>query len=66
MLDGKTVKIFGCKKSHQKPTQPAGSHVTDGKTFLRFFAGDGYIDITDLQIEGKKRMAVADFLRGYR
>jgi len=66
MLDGKTVKIFGCKKSYQKPTQPAGSHVTDGKTFLRFFAGDGYIDITDLQIEGKKRMAAADFLRGYR
>jgi methionyl-tRNA formyltransferase len=66
MLDGKTVKIFGCKKSDQHPTQPAGSHATDGKTFLRFFAGDGYIDITDLQIEGKKRMAVADFLRGYR
>lgn len=66
MLDGKTVKIFGCKKSQQQPTQPAGSHATDGKTFLRFFASDGYIDITDLQAEGKKRMAVADFLRGYR
>lgn len=66
MLDGKTVKIFGCIKSHQKPTQPAGNHATDGKTFLRFFAGDGYIGITDLQVEGKKRMAVADFLRGYR
>ena len=66
MLDGKTVKIFGCKKSQQQPTQPAGSHATDGKTFLRFFASNGYIDITDLQAEGKKRMAVADFLRGYR
>lgn len=66
MLDGKAVKIFGCKKSYQPPTQPAGSHATDGKTFLRFFAGDGCIDITDLQIEGKKRMPVADFLRGYR
>ena len=66
MLDGKTVKIFGCKKSQQQPTQPAGSHATDDKTFLRFFASDGYIDITDLQAEGKKRMAVADFLRGYR
>ncbi|MBS1750866.1 MAG: methionyl-tRNA formyltransferase [Bacteroidetes bacterium] len=66
MLDGKTIKIFNCKKTHQYSTQSAGSHTTDGKTFLRFFASDGYIDITDLQAEGKKRMAIADFLRGYR
>lgn len=66
MLDGKTVKIFSCRKSYQQPTQSPGSHTTDGKNFLRFFAGDGCIDITELQIEGKKKMAITDFLRGYR
>jgi methionyl-tRNA formyltransferase len=39
---------------------------TDGKNFLRFAAYDGWISITDLQLEGKKRMLIADFLRGYR
>jgi methionyl-tRNA formyltransferase len=39
---------------------------TDGKTILRFAANDGWIYITDLQLEGKKRMQTADFLRGYR
>lgn len=66
MLDGKTLKIFACKKLYPHSMQSAGSHITDGKNYLRFFAGDGCIDITELQIEGKKRMAVTDFLRGYR
>jgi methionyl-tRNA formyltransferase len=39
---------------------------SDGKNILRFAANDGWINITDLQLEGKKRMLTADFLRGYR
>ena len=27
---------------------------------------DGYIHVKDIQLEGKKRMSVEDFLRGYR
>lgn len=43
-----------------------GTVQTDHKTYLRFAAADGYISVTDLQLEGKKRMNVTDFLRGYR
>jgi len=36
------------------------------KTYLKFAASDGYIRVTELQFEGKKKMKVEDFLRGYR
>lgn len=44
----------------------AGTVDTDGKTYLHFAAADGWVDVLDLQLEGKKRMSVADFLRGFR
>ena len=43
-----------------------GTYETDGKTYLRFAATDGYIRVLELQLEGKKKMMVGDFLRGYR
>ncbi|HPH90453.1 MAG TPA: methionyl-tRNA formyltransferase [Ferruginibacter sp.] len=39
---------------------------SDGKTFLKFACADGFILVKELQLEGKKRMMVEDFLRGYR
>ncbi|MFM6969319.1 MAG: methionyl-tRNA formyltransferase, partial [Sediminibacterium sp.] len=46
-------------------TNKIGSVSSDGKTYLKFACTDGYIHVLDLQLEGKKRMQVADFLRGY-
>ncbi|TAE42003.1 MAG: methionyl-tRNA formyltransferase, partial [Sphingobacteriales bacterium] len=43
-----------------------GNFVSDGKTYLKFATTDGYILVTDVQLEGKKRMAIADLLRGIR
>lgn len=43
-----------------------GTHESDGKSFLRFAGEDGWIEVLELQLEGKKRMSVADFLRGFR
>jgi methionyl-tRNA formyltransferase len=43
-----------------------GEYRTDGKSFLRFAAADGWVSITELQLEGKKRMDIASFLRGHR
>ena len=45
--------------------QPAGSIMTDNKTFLDVAVQDGIIRITDLQLSGKKRMKTIDFLNGY-
>ncbi|MFA0960961.1 methionyl-tRNA formyltransferase [Roseivirga sp. BDSF3-8] len=42
----------------------AGEYKTDGKSYLHFQTGKDTLAITDLQIEGKKRMKIEDFLRG--
>lgn len=66
-LEGKKIKIFSAEKLFMPDTVlPAtGNVVTDKKTFLRYACKDGYIAVTSLQLEGKKKMPVADFLRGY-
>ncbi|MHA8052995.1 methionyl-tRNA formyltransferase [Aquirufa sp. OSTEICH-129A] len=38
---------------------------SDQKTYLRVGCADGYIQILEWQMEGKKRMKIAEFLRGY-
>ena len=65
-LDGKLLKIFKADKKLSPPAIAAGEYETDGKTYLRFAAADGLIDVIELQLEGKKRMKVEDFLRGYK
>ena len=67
-LDGRVLKIYRSEKEPARSTYPAtpGSYDTDGKTYLRWAAADGYIRVTELQLEGKKRMGIADFLRGYK
>jgi methionyl-tRNA formyltransferase len=65
-LHDKMLKIYKAKKElHNSPKSP-GTVETDNKTFLKFAASDGYIYVTELQLEGKKRMGVEEFLRGYR
>jgi len=65
-LGDKTLKIFKSEKEHAPPTSRPGKWETDRKTYLKFACKDGYIHVKELQLEGKKRMAVEDFLRGYR
>ena len=43
-----------------------GQILSDGKTFFAIGTADGAISVTELQISGKKRMAVRDFLIGFR
>ena len=65
-VDGKIVKLYSTSISKEIPTEPAGSFVTDVKTFAKFACKDGYLVLNDIQWEGKKRMLISDFLRGYR
>ena len=59
-----TLKIYISRISDEKSTSP-GSINTDGKTFLKIQTLDYCIEIQELQLQGKKRMKVADFLRGF-
>lgn len=65
-LDGKILKIYRSAKELKAHSLSPGTVQTDGKTNLKFAAADGFVQVLDLQLEGKKRMLVADFLRGYR
>lgn len=65
-LKGKKLKVYKAEKVNKVPDVLPGGLESDGKTFLQFACSNGYISITDLQLEGKKRMEVKDFLRGYR
>jgi methionyl-tRNA formyltransferase len=65
-LDGKTLKIYQAKKESANHTHTNGSIDTDGKTYLKFAVSGGYIYAEELQLEGKKRLAVKDFLLGWR
>ncbi len=75
-LDGKTLKIFRSAKetlpnhsqggtSGKTGAVRPGEYKTDGKTFLKFACSNGYIYVKELQQEGKKKMSVEEFLRGY-
>ena len=75
LLEGKTLKIFKSEKESGTSGVAVGGVAmggapghfdTDGKSYLRFAAADGFIRVTELQLEGKKKMPVGDFLRGYR
>jgi len=65
-LNGKTLKIFRSEKEISIPKSSPGQFETDKKTFLRFACANGFIHVKELQLEGKKKIMIEDFLRGYR
>ncbi|MXV16190.1 methionyl-tRNA formyltransferase [Hufsiella ginkgonis] len=63
---GKTLKIFNSSYTLTDPGIQAGGFLTDGKTFLKFACTDGFISLLEVQMEGKKRLKIDEFLRGTR
>ncbi len=65
-LQDRTLKIFHAHAVMGLSTAASpGDYETNRKTYLRYACRDGYIQITELQLEGKKKMQVEDFLRGF-
>ena len=65
-LNGKTFKIYKVAKEITGHHTEPGNYVTDNKTYLKFACADGYINVNDAQLEGKKRMSIEEFLRGVK
>jgi methionyl-tRNA formyltransferase len=65
-LDGKVLKLYKVHSVGLAPDKEPGTVDSDGKTYLRFATTDGWVYIEELQLEGKKKMDVVSFLRGYR
>jgi len=65
-LQEKTFKIFHAGLEEIPVNEKPGSVLTDHKTYLKFACQNGLISVLELQLEGKKRMKVDEFLRGIR
>ncbi|MBX3164984.1 MAG: methionyl-tRNA formyltransferase [Bacteroidetes bacterium] len=60
------IKIFFAKYNLQEHNYPIGTISSDNKTFLNVYGKNGMIELTDLQLQGKRRMPVSEFLKGFR
>lgn len=64
-LDGKTLKIWTADVIEEESEGAYGEIVAVGKDFIHVKTGDGILSLTEIQLEGKKRMNVDAFLRGF-
>lgn len=62
----KQVKIFRTSFQMTDSNEKPGTIITDTKNLFSVFTSDGIIRIEELQMEGKKRMKTAEFLRGIK
>ena len=65
-LGTRSIKIYTAHYLREAHSAAPGTYDTDNSSYLRFAANDGWLYVDELQQEGKKRMNVVDFLRGFR
>jgi len=64
-LNDLNFKIYQARKEISAHKLAVGEIETDDKTLLKFATQDGFIACDVVQLEGKRKMSIADFLRGY-
>ncbi len=60
------VKVFEVGFEPDSSGKEVGKVITDNKNFIKISCQNGYIQLLDIQLEGKKRMKTEDFLRGVK
>lgn len=60
-----SLKIYDSEFTVQNHNSKPGTIITDGKSNLHVYTSDGIIAIKSLQMEGKKKLSVDEFLRGF-
>lgn len=59
------MKIYAAEKQFCQPSAAPGEVESDGRDCFKIASTDGYLSIREVQLAGKRRMPVADFLRGF-
>ena len=59
------LKVYAVSREYVQHGKAAGTIVTDGKNYIKVAVPGGYISLDEVQLAGKKRMPVADLLRGF-
>ena len=60
------LKVFKAIETIIEDGGAPGSILTDGKQIMAVKTIDGYLELKEIQLEGKKRMEIREFLRGFR
>ena len=63
--DAVALKVYAVSKEYVLHGKVAGTIVTDNKSYIKIAVEGGYILLDEVQLAGKKRMPVADLLRGF-
>ena len=58
-------KVYASRVEHLSHQDIPGTIQTDGKRILKVAVPDGYLHLTDIQQEGKRRMGIGEFLAGF-
>lgn len=66
MWDDSRLKIFRTEMVKTDHSISTHQLFTDYKTYMRLVFEDGWLNILDMQLEGKNRMTTEEFLRGLR
>lgn len=61
-----SIKLFGVRFEADNKTGSVGEVITDMRTYLGVRCHDGVIYLDDLQLAGKRRMAIKELLLGWR
>lgn len=63
-LNGKILKVYQTRPVPEEADAPEAATRTDGKSFLHLRTADGWLALEEVQLEGKKRLRIDEFLRG--
>ena len=64
-INGKTLKVWKCKVSGEQTDAIPGTVFLTDKEGIHVACEKGTLILTEVQLEGKKRMDTEAFLRGY-
>ena len=63
-LNGKLLKIFSTIRIQAEHQLIPGSVVTDFKSYLHVAVKNGFLSLTELQLEGRNKLIITEFLKG--
>ena len=58
------MKIFAAEKMERESMFAPGTIITDGRSRFEVVCRDGMLNLTEVQLDGRKKMKIEDFMRG--
>ena len=64
-FDNKNLKVYAAENETVTHNIKPGSFASDNKHYIKVATPDGWLNLLDIKLEGKRRMLIKDFLNGY-